>query len=148
MTSYKSPKILIKIRETKIKLNKQRHKKLPIHYTFITGSCILKGIETKFLDRNVRIKTFRDTTTENLHESLVEMYLSRYKHIIIHVGGHDIDKDISRDSFKEKYQSLLDFLKTVGSKPFVAGLLPRGGTDMKIFNMILKICVWKIMLNF
>ena len=86
----------------------------------------------------MRVKSFRDTTIENLHESLVEMYLSRYKHIVIHVGGHDIDKDISPDSFKEKYQSLLDFLKTVGSKLFVSGLLSRGGTDMKIFNKILK----------
>ena len=82
----------------------------------------------------MRVQSFRDTTTENLHESVVEMGLSRYKHIIIHVGEHDIDKDISPDSFKEKYQSLLDFLKTVGSKLFVSGLLPRGGTDLKIFN--------------
>ena len=66
------------------------------------------------------------------------MDLSRYKNIIIHVDGHDIDIGISPDSFKEKYQSLLDYLKTVNSKLFEPGLLPRGGIDMKIFNTILK----------
>lgn len=112
--------------------NNQTRKPQPKrNLTFITGSCILKGIEAKFLDHSVRIKSFREATIEDLHESLVKMDLSRYKNIIIHIGGHDIDNKISQNSFKEKYQLLLDFLKTVGCKLFVSGLLPRGGTDMK-----------------
>ena len=120
--------------------NNKRNEKPPPKrdLTFITGSCILKGIDAKFLDRNVRVKSFREAKIENLHESLLKMDLSRYKNIIIHIGGHDVDSKISLQSFREKYQSLLDFLKSVGCKLFVSGLLPRGGTDMQKFNDTLK----------
>ena len=69
--------------------NKRNEKPQPKRdLTFITGSCILKGIDAKFLDRNVRVKSFREAKIENLHESLLKMDLSRYKNIVIHTGGH------------------------------------------------------------
>lgn len=45
--------------------------------TFITGSCILKNIETRFLDENVRLKSFQNAITENPKDSLTKMDLLR-----------------------------------------------------------------------
>ena len=106
--------------------------------TFITGSCILKNIETRCLDENVRIKSFRKAKIENLKDSLTQMDLSRYKNIILHIGGHDVDSGISQTSFREKYLNLLECMKQENCKTYVSGLLPRGGTNMKPFNEILK----------
>lgn len=106
--------------------------------TFITGSCILKSIETKFLGENVRVKSFKKAKIENLQEALSKMDLSRYKSIVLHIGGHDVDAKISQNSFKEKYQSLLNSLTQRDCNIYVSGLLPRGGTNMKPFNGILK----------
>ena len=92
--------------------------------TFITGSCILKNIETRFLDENVRIKSFRKAKIENLKDSLTQMDLSRYKNIILHIGGHDVDSGISQTSFREKYLNLLECMKQQNCKTYVSGLLP------------------------
>ena len=106
--------------------------------TFVTGSCLLKAIDRKFLDENVRVKSYQNAKIEDLQESLSSMDLSRYKNIIIHVGGFDVDDSIGQTSFSEKYDSLLKSLENSGCKVFVSGLLPRGGTDMKPFNDTLK----------
>lgn len=66
------------------------------------------------------------------------MDLSRYKEIVLHIGGHDIDDNISQNSFKENFQSLLKVLAQTKCHIIVSGLLPRGGTHMKPFNDILK----------
>ena len=117
----------------------QRHEKPPNpDLTFITGSCILKTIETRFLGDKVRVKSFNKAKIETLQENLSRMDLSRYKHIILHIGGHDIDAQITPDDFKKRYQSLLQSLSGVNCNIFVSGLLPRGKTDMKPFNNIMK----------
>lgn len=48
-------------------------------FTFITGSCILRNIETKFLDQNVRVKTFKNVKIDTLNSALSKMDLSVYK---------------------------------------------------------------------
>lgn len=106
--------------------------------TFITGSCILKGIETKFLDETVRVKSFKNAKIEDLHGALTKMDLSRYKTLVLHIGGQDIDTKISPNSFKEKFKSLLDFLTQKDCKIIVSGLLPRGGVNIKPFNAIIQ----------
>ena len=75
---------------------------------------MLKAIDTKFLDDNVRIKS------EDLQKYLSSMDLSRYKNIIMHVGGHDVDDHISQNAFDEKYDSLLKSLENSGCKVFVS----------------------------
>ena len=126
-----------------ISQEKQTAKQTPKRdLTFITGSCMLKAIDTKFLDDNVRVKSHRNAKIEDLQKSLSSMDLSRYKNIIMHVGGHDVDDHISQTAFDEKYESLLKSLENSDCKVFVSGLLPRGGTDMKPFNDILKdLCI-------
>ena len=106
--------------------------------TFLTGSCLLKNIKSRFLHEKTRIKTFRNAKIAQLKETLTKMDLRRYKSIVLHIGGHDIDAEISFTSFREDYQSLLTILKHSGCKTFVSGLLPRGGTNMNSFNEILK----------
>ena len=106
--------------------------------TFITGSCILKHVKTKFLDENVRIKHFKNAKIDTLKDKLSKMDLAHYKQIVIHVGGHDVDANISQNSFRNKYKQLLDDITKQNSKVFVSGLLPRERKNMKPFNDILK----------
>ena len=106
--------------------------------TFIAGSCILKHVETKFLDENVRIKHFKNAKIDTLKDKLSKMDLAHYKQIVIHVGGHDADANISQNSFRNKYKQLLDDINKQNSKVFVSGLLPRERKNMKPFNDILK----------
>ena len=86
----------------------------------------------------MRIKSFRNAKIEALQPALSQMDLSRYKNIILHVGGHDIDGEIILTAFREKYRALLSSVTHENSEIFVSGLLPRGGTNMKPFNDFLK----------
>ena len=106
--------------------------------TLITGSYILRGIETKFLAESVRVKSFKAVKIETLKEALTNMDLTNYKNIVLHVGGNDVDSKISTNSFREKYASLIEYLKDKGVKVYVSGLLPRGQSDVKPYNNILK----------
>ena len=99
----------------------------------ITGSCLLKGIETKYLADKVRVKSFKSAKTDDLKDSLRKMDLSRYKEIVIHIGGHDIDGNIKPAVFRQKYQSLLDYLISQNLKVHVSGILPRGPNRSTIF---------------
>ncbi|MCG8113370.1 MAG: hypothetical protein N0E59_21675, partial [Candidatus Thiodiazotropha taylori] len=106
--------------------------------TFLIGSCLLKNIEPRFLHEKTKIKSFRDAKISNLKDEMTKMNLARYKNIIIHIGGNDIDSNISIPAFRTEYQSLFTSLKRSGSKIFVSGLLPRGGTNVKPFNESLR----------
>ena len=99
--------------------------------TFITGSCILKTIETRFLADKVRVKSYNKANIETLQEKFTEMDLYRYANIVLHIGGHDVDAKTKPEEFKVKYQALLQSLTEVDSKIYVSGLLPRGKIDMR-----------------
>ena len=106
--------------------------------TFLTGSCILQYIETRHMKGNVRIKSFKGAKIDDLKHELAKMDLSRYENIVLHVGGHDIDANISQTAFREKYSSLLNSLNFENCKLFVSGILPRRGINVKPFNTILS----------
>ena len=106
--------------------------------TLITGSCILKTVETRFLSKNTRVKSFFRVKLETLEERLSNMDLSRYESIVLHVGGHDIDAGVNQHHFKQKYESLLRSLSAHNCKLVISGLIPRRRIDMRPFNTILK----------
>ena len=106
--------------------------------TFLTGSCILQYIQTRHLNNNVRVKSFKGAKIDDLKTEMTKMDLSRYQNLILHVGGHDIDANISQTAFKEKYSALLNSVNNNSRKVFVSGLLPRRGINVKPFNSILK----------
>ena len=117
----------------------EKQKPLPNRdLTFITGSGILKSIDTKFLSQNVRVKSFQNAKIDSLKDKLTNMDHSLYDKIILHIGGNDIDENITHTAFKNKYQSLLTFIGTKTDKIFVSGLLARGGINIKPYNNILK----------
>ena len=51
----------------------------PRNLTLITGSCILKHVETRFLADNVRVKSYPQAKIETLEENITNMDLSRYE---------------------------------------------------------------------
>ena len=106
--------------------------------TLVTGSCILRTIETRFLSVNTRVKSFYKANIETLEEKLSHMDLSRYENIVLHIGGHDIDARINHSEFKQKYTSLLESLSDKNCKIVISGLLPRKRINMRPYNIILK----------
>ena len=66
------------------------------------------------------------------------MDLSRYQTIILHVGGHDIDANISQTLFRQKFQAHLKSLDLVNCKVTVSGILPRRGLSIRPFNDSLR----------
>ena len=120
------------------KSQKNSAKQQTRNLTLITGSCIMKHVETRFLADNVRIKTFAQAKIETLKENITKMDLSRYEKIVLHIGGHDVDAKVGPTEFKHKYQSLLNSLADKNCKILISGLLPRRGTNMKPYNSILN----------
>ena len=106
--------------------------------TLVTGPCILRTIETRFLSENARVKSFYQAKIETLEEKLSHMDLSRYENIVLHIRGHDIDARINHSEFKHKYTSLLESLSDKKCKVVISGLLPRKRINMKPYNIILK----------
>lgn len=106
--------------------------------SLITGSCILQHIETRFLNRNVRVKSFKGATINDLSTEISKMDLSRYQNIVVQVCGHGVDANRSQTSFREQYSNLLSSLKNENCKVYISGLLPRRGLNIKPYNDILR----------
>ena len=121
-------------RTPKVPHPKQQNRDL----TLVTGSCILRTIETRFLAENTRVKSFNKAKIETLEEKLSNMDLSRYANIVLHIGGNDIDSRISLSQFKQKYKSLLESLSGKNCKVVISGLLPRRKLDIRPYNSTLK----------
>ena len=134
---YENPDSVIIIEDENTQTKPAPPKVRKADLTLITGSCILKGIETKHLADKVRVKSFKSAKIDDLKDSLSKMDLSRYQDIVIHIGGHDIDGNIKPAAFRQKYQALLDSLISQNLKVHVSGLLPRGQKNVKPFNDIL-----------
>ena len=109
-------------------------KSLKRDLVFITGSEILQNINTRYLNKNVRVKSFKGATIDDLKSQLASMDLTRYQNTILHIGGNDIDANISLNSFREKYHALLTSVKSDNNKVTVSGLLPRRGLNIRPFN--------------
>ena len=124
--------------EQAFKFQKKTATQKPRNLTLITGSCILKHVETRFLADNVRVKSYPQAKIETLEENITNMDLSRYEKIVLHVGWHDMDAKIKPSDFKIKYQSLLNSIMDKHGKIVISGLLPRRATNMKPYNNILK----------
>ena len=92
--------------------------------TFRTWSCILQYIQTRHLNTTVRVKSFKGSKIDDLKTKMTKMDLSHYQNLILHVGGHDIDANISQTAFREKYSALLNSVNDNNCKIFVSGLLP------------------------
>ena len=45
-----------------------------------------------------------------MKDNLSKMDLSRYLHVVLHIGGHDVDANISKTAFQESYKALVEFL--------------------------------------
>ena len=83
------------------------------------------------------MKSFSWVKIDDLKHNLSQMYLSRYQNIVLHVGGHAVDANINRTSFRDNYSSLLNYVSQQTCNVFVSGLLPRGGKNVKPFNEVL-----------
>ena len=98
---------------------------------------LLVPVYLKASRQNTWQTSFKSAKIDDLKDSLGKMDLSRYIEIVIHIGGHDIDGNIKPAVFRQKYQSLLDYLISQNLKVHVSGILPRGPKSVKPFNDIL-----------
>lgn len=115
--------------------------------TLLTGSNILKGIETTLLRNRVRVKTFKEIKIDQLGAKLKAMNFEPYEKIILQVGGYDVSSGVDISTFKTKLNALLLDLKAK-CKIAVSGLLPRDGFDMKPYNVEIKSLCQKYEMEF
>ena len=104
--------------------------------TLITGSSSLKGIDPRRLSQNVRVKTFYKATIETMTLALSKMDLTIYETVIIHVGSLDVVNHMAKDTFKAKYNELIE-LVSKSSKVIVSGLLPKENLNVSSYNQVL-----------
>jgi len=142
-TSNNKTKVTSSPNQSKPNPEKENKSKL----TLITGSCVLKGINPSRLKNNIRVKHFHKATIRALTEQLKNMNLSVYDTVITHVGDFDIVDGADINMFENDYKYLLSVV-SAKCKVVVSGLLPRRGTNVKPFNIKLKILCDKMKVTF
>ena len=73
--------------EQAVKSQKKTAAQKPRNLTLITGSCILKHVEIRFLADNVRVKSYPQAKIETLEENITNMDLSRYEKLYFTLVG-------------------------------------------------------------
>ncbi|CAC5395801.1 unnamed protein product [Mytilus coruscus] len=108
--------------------------------TLIIGSSILKGIQPRGL-QNTEVCTNRGANIDRLKDVIKKKDMSKYRTIIIHIGGNDFDNGDNLQSIRDNYEALL-YLLNIKCHPHckfvVSGILPRKGFNMHNPNEMLK----------
>ena len=106
----------------------------------LIGSSIIKGVRKSGLLPTVDVKTLPGATVETIEQEVRHMDLRNIHHIIVHVGGNDASENLGVEAFKSNYTSLLRFL-TSRCTVTVSGILPRGDTDVEMYdNALRRLC--------
>ena len=108
------------------------------HATLITGSSLLKNVNTNQLNTNTTVMSFPGATIDSLKAKLSAYNLDQCKTVMLLIGGNDADNGTDIETFAQKYESLLTDLMTDDRRVIVVGLLPRKTVNLGPFNDRLK----------
>ena len=108
------------------------------HATLLTGSSLLKNVNSNQLNANTTVRSFPGATIDSLKSKLSEYNLDQCKTVLLFVGGNDADNGTDIETFAEKYETLITDLMTHDRRVIVVGLLPRTTVDLNPFNDRLK----------
>ena len=83
--------------------------------TLIIGDSIIKGINPKGLKNNVHCSGISGATVETVHEQIALYDLRNFSTIIVYVGGNNVSNGSNIEYVEEKYDQLLQYIKTANS---------------------------------
>ena len=104
--------------------------------TLIVGDSIMKGINYRGLQKDVKICTRSGATIGDLWEEISIYDLKSFARIIICIGGNDCSSRRDTTEFEEKYDQLIGFIKSVNKDclVYVSKIVPRGDVDVSSYN--------------
>ena len=108
------------------------------HSTLLTGSSLLKKVNTNQLNANTTVRSFSGATIDSLKSKLSEYNLDQCKTVLLLVGGNDADNGMDLETFAKKYEALITEMLKNDRRVIVIGLLPRKTVVLNPFNDRLK----------
>lgn len=108
--------------------------------TLIIGSSILKLVNKRGLSGDVDVKCIRGGIVPDIGLALLNMDLSTYDTIVVHVGGNDASQGQCVSDIIYEYQRLLNvvFSHNPDINVIVSELTPRKDVDVRSVNTALK----------
>ena len=106
----------------------------------IIGDSILSGVNRKGLSRNVECQPYSGANIDTILEKVQMFDLTKSSDIVIYVGGNDSSNSSDNEYFEEKYEQLLQHIKSItpSCKIHLCTSCPRGDTDVEETNDVIK----------
>ena len=116
-------------------VNNEQNKK-----TLLIGDSLLSGVNVKGLKNYVHCQPIPGATINKVKEKITMYDLSEFKNIIIYCGGNDSADSEDLEVFKNSYEDLLQYIrsKNPDCTLFLCNSCPRGDTDTRAFNSVIK----------
>lgn len=105
-------------------------------HTLIVGDSIFKEINRKSLNRGVRICVKNGAKIKDIWDEISVFDLTSFKNVVLCVGGNDSSSRTEANSFEDKYDELLGFIKAANEACtiHVCKVVPRGDVDVSGIN--------------
>ena len=108
--------------------------------TLIIGSSILQRINTRGLQRNVRVRTMTGAQISRVRDRIEKISLENITNIIVQAGGNDVSVNRNLAAIKNDFVEIIDDVKARSPKTrvFIAEITPRAGVDTSYANAMLS----------
>ena len=106
----------------------------------IISDSILSGVNRKGLAHNVECQPYPGAKIVTVHEKVHLFDLSKFTDIVIYVGGNDSSSNTDIELFEEKYEQLIQHIKSKNPscEIHLCTSCPRGDTDVEDVNEVIK----------
>ena len=111
--------------------------------TLLIGDSIISGVNKKGLIKNVECLSIPGGKVDSVANKLEIFDITKFKNLIITVGGNDASNKTELGTFYETYRNLINSVKHQNAKCnlFLCTSCPRGDTDVTDINdVILQLC--------
>ena len=100
---------------------------------------MLKGINIHGLKKGTYKQVKGGAGIDSIREELSVYDISKFDNIIIYVGGNDASNNMTPESFEQKYNALISYIKTENQRCeiMLCELCPRSDVDIREFNNVI-----------
>lgn len=104
--------------------------------TLLIGDSLLSGVNRKGLRDNVHCQSFSGANIRTIKDKISMFDLTKFRNVVIYVGGNDAAKSDDNELFVKHYQDLTKLIKEKNSdcRIYLCSSCPRGDTDVSKFN--------------
>ena len=104
--------------------------------TLLMGDSLLSGVNRKGLRDNVHCQPFPGATIKTIKDKISMFDLSKFRNVVIYVGGNDSAQSDDTELFVKHYKDLIALIKekNSGCRIYLCSSCPRGDPDVSSFN--------------